>query len=124
MKGLDAASRQRSCILGTRDTTGKNDEFIPAEPCHGIIRPGASPNAAGRLLKRPVPGIMTVNVINRLEAIQINKQKSKPSAGLPVESKGTFKAQIEQPSIRQTGQWIMKGSVLRRGLAQFLCCDV
>jgi len=67
---------------------------------------------------------MTVNVVNGLEAVEINKQNGKPPAGLPVESKGTLKTLIKQPSIGQAGQRIMKGSVLRRGLAEFLCRDI
>ena len=124
MKGLNAASRHRGSILRARDTTGKNYEFISAEPCHGIFHPGAAPNTVSGLPKRLVPDIMSVAVINGLESIKINKQDGKPPASLPVESKGTLKTLIKQPSIGQTGQRIMKGSVLRRGLAEFLCRDV
>jgi hypothetical protein len=124
LKCLDAASRKRSRILRARDTAGKNYKFIPAEPCHGILDPDASPNAVSRLPKRVVPDIMTVDVINALEAIEINKQNGKPSAGVLVETNGALKTLTEQPSIGQTGQWIMKGSVLCRGLAEFSCRDV
>jgi hypothetical protein len=95
LKGLNAASRHRGSILRARDTTGKNDEFISAEPCHGIFHPGAAPNTVSGLPKRLVPDIMSVAVINGLESIKINKQDGKPPASLPVERKGTLETLLK-----------------------------
>ena len=89
------------------DLLAQGDEFIAGQPANGIARPYLLDQASGNGLQEQIPDLMTIGVIDQLEAIQIDEQQGHIQTAAPRTLQGLRQALADQDPVRQSGQRVM-----------------
>ena len=74
---VDDALRQAGSLLVGAEVPQENDKFVAAEARDEIFRPQHLPQPVGDGTEQPVPARMTESVVDLLELVEIDEQKSR-----------------------------------------------
>ena len=102
----------------------QHGEFVPAQPGHGVARPGQRPQALGHLAQQLVAHRVAVGVVDLLEVVQIDEQQRQLTPNPLSLGDGMAEAVHEQEAVGQPGQHIEVRQMVDALLRQLLLGDV
>ena len=106
-------------IVAIVDGSAKNREFIAAQTPHDVAVFDDGLHAGRDRLQNPIPGGMTVLVIDALESIEIEQQQGVGPGAAPVFTTRSRERFHQRSAIRQTRQRIVQRLVARFGGGDF-----
>ena len=101
-----------------------DDELVAAEPADQVFAPRAFKQARADLLQQAIAGFVTVQIVDRLEAVQVDEQQCAPTMAA-LRRRDQMEAVLEdQRPVRQSGQCVVQRRLADALLGQLALGDV
>lgn len=97
-----------ACFLVTGAGVTEDYKLVPTYSCDEIAFPDSGFKGLGHLDKKTITGVVSMLIVNSLEAVEVNKRQMQGIVGYP--------CQVRRVSSKNTVPWI--GAAARSGHAQ------
>ncbi len=116
--------RRRQRHITIRQTRQQHGELIATHPGHGVALANAGTQPLRHLLEDMVTRGVAETVVDRLEAVEIQKQHRNPFVPAGSQLQGSLETILEQRSIGQPGQHVVVGQALDPFLRCLALADI
>ncbi len=99
------------CLVRMVDVGLDDTKFVAAKPSHNVVSTNGVRQPFGNDTQDLVAGLMTKPIVDRLEAIEVQKQDRKSLRIGSRNGDSFLEALIEMASVGQAGQCVMEGAV-------------
>ena len=115
LDGLAQAPQQTPCyaldVLPAGDILQDDDELIAAKPGDHVASPHAAPQPAADLGQQAIAGVMAEEIVDDLEAIEIDEQHRQLPVPAPRQLDGKVQQLVEQLAVRQVREAVVGGEI-------------
>src|SRR5262249_11408677 len=87
----------------------QDEEFVAAEPRHDVARAYRGAQAARDLDEETVPGVVAVEIVHLLEAVQVDEHAREPDRAAAGALHGLLERRPEAGAVGEAGEWVAVG---------------